>query len=287
MIDLETTGFEPPAAAVCEIGWCDLTAVAHNVDGVPTSWDVGQPYASYVWPGHSVPPETSAIHHIVDEDLHGAPLWSKAAEMVVNPKAMPGNPPVALVAHNAKFEKQFCTDDLTGGLPWICTYKCALRIFPHAPGHSNGTLRYWLKPLGLDRATAAASHRAGPDAYVTAFLLRALLAEASIEKLIAWSAEPALQIKCWIGKNRGQLWTEVDESFLWWVSARDFDEDVLFTVRHEIARREAVRKAGESAFGLSSSAAALNQSALALEAAAERQTAAPRAAAGAQDGIPF
>ncbi len=85
--------------------------------------------------------------------------------------------------------------------------------------------------------TANVAHRAGPDAYVTAFHLRDMLALTSLEQLIAWSAEPALQVRCRFGKHHGVPWREVDDGFLRWVAERDFDADVLFTVEHEMRRR--------------------------------------------------
>jgi exodeoxyribonuclease X len=145
-------------------------------------------------------------------------------------------------AHSASFERQWVTDELTGGAPWICTYKCALRLWPEAPGHSNQTLRYWRNPRGLDRSIASVAHRAYPDAYVTAHLLRDMLEETTLEQIIAWTSEPALLTKIRHGDLRGQPWSAADDGLLDWFLRKDFDEDVKFTVRHEIARREAARK---------------------------------------------
>ena len=63
-------------------------------------------------------------------------------------------------------------------------------------------------------------------------------AGATVEQLIQWTNEPALQVTCHIGRFRGTPWREVDTGFLSWVAVRDFDEDVLFTVRTELERRE-------------------------------------------------
>ena len=40
---------------------------------------------------------------------------------------------VALAAHRAAFEQRYCTPRLTGGAPWICTWKSALRVWPDLP----------------------------------------------------------------------------------------------------------------------------------------------------------
>ena len=72
----------------------------------------------------------------------------------------------------------------------MCTYKCALRLWPELPSHSNQVIRYERRPHVLDRALGLPAHRAGPDAYVTAHHLRDMLDLVGLEQLIAWSAEP-------------------------------------------------------------------------------------------------
>lgn len=74
VVDLETCGLEPPAG-ICEIGFCDLVK-----DG--QEWIVGRPANLLVDPGMPIPPETSAVHHIVDEDVAGAPDFAAAARVV-------------------------------------------------------------------------------------------------------------------------------------------------------------------------------------------------------------
>jgi len=234
VIDLETTAFTPEEGAICEIGFCDLSTIMQDPSGAPTDWQVKGGMGILVNPGRPIPPETSAIHHIVDEDVAQADDWTLAREYALGEDA---TELVAFAAHSAKFERLWIPDEFTHGLHWICTYKCALRLWPDAPAHSNQALRYWRKPEGLDRSVASVAHRAYPDAYVTAFLLREMLKEASVEQLIEWSSQPALQVRCHIGAWRGKRWTEVDDGFLHWVAARDFDEDVLFTVHHELKRR--------------------------------------------------
>ncbi len=244
VVDLETTGDAPPEHSVCEIGFCDIESTATDLAGSPSAWVVRGGFGVFVNPGRPIPPETSAIHHIIDSDVASAPRWDDVrSDYVSNEWLEVDQPPIiALAAHSASFERKFITDEDTGGLNWICTYKCALRLFPDAPGHSNQVLRYWLSPISLDRTVANVAHRAYPDAYVTAFTLRALLELAPVEDLIKWSSEPALLRRVPFGKNRGALWTEIDDGLLWWVLDKDFGEDILFTARKEIERREKERE---------------------------------------------
>jgi len=237
IFDLETTGFEPPHG-VCEVAFVNIASTMVDLVGDPAGWIVEN--GINVWlcnPGQPIPPVTSAVHHIIDEDVATLGPYDAIVQDICSSKPNDGGRQI-FAAHNAKFEQQWLTPDLTGPADWICTYKCALRLWPEAPAHSNQALRYWRRPEGLDRQIANFAHRAGPDAYVTAFLLRDMLNDgARIEDLVKWSSEPALQVTCHIGKYRGTPWREVDSGFMYWVRERDFGEDVHFTIDTELERR--------------------------------------------------
>jgi len=180
VIDFETAGEAPPAAVI-EVGWCDVVETA---DG----WNVGSP-GSGLCGADRVTCETRAVHHISPRDIEGFQPFH--AQEFVGGALLDGA--VALAAHNAQFEAQWLGPVL-GSMSMLCTYKAALRIWPDAPAHKNMVLRYWLEEQGIaniDAALAQPAHRAGPDAYVTAHLLKHLLAKTTVEQLIAWTAEPA------------------------------------------------------------------------------------------------
>ena len=125
---------------------------------------------------------------------------------------------------------------LSGGAQWICTWKCALRLWPDSPGFSNQVLRYWRMPDGLDRARGLPVHRAFPDAYVTAHHLRDQLNEAGLDQLLAWSAEPGLLPRVPYGSDRGRYWGELsDDELQRYLSDRN--EDVRFSARSEMQSR--------------------------------------------------
>ncbi|MCR0985074.1 DNA polymerase III subunit epsilon [Roseomonas populi] len=229
VIDLETTGDSFANGGVVEIGWQDL---AQEADG---SWDLdGGPGSRLVRPDFPISAVTSAIHHIVDEDVAEARPWAEVAPVILS-----GGHTLALAAHRAAFEQRWCMPALSGRAHWICTWKCALRVWPDAPTHSNQGLRYWRRPAGLDRATGLPAHRAGPDAYVTAHHLRDMLALVKLDRLLAWSAEPALLVRVPSGPLQGRRWDELYEAQLARVLDRAFrrNPDMLFTARREMARR--------------------------------------------------
>ncbi|CAN7297583.1 exonuclease domain-containing protein [Rhizobium sp. LjRoot30] len=225
VIDLETAG--NGANDVCEIGWQDVVV---DADG---RWTVNDERgALMVNPGRPISPETMAVHHILDEQVANAPYWKEVAPAVLRPSGKID----ALAAHRAAFEQRYCTPRLTGGLRWICTWKCALRIWPELPRFSNQMLRYQRMPQGLVHEIGLPAHRAMPDAYVTAHHLRDLLNAASLEQLLAWSAEPGLLPRVPAGPERGKSWERIStETLTGFLNERD--ADVRFSAQTELARR--------------------------------------------------
>ncbi|MFT4253084.1 MAG: exonuclease domain-containing protein [Caulobacter sp.] len=226
VIDLETAGNGPQD--VCEIGWQD---VVHDADG---RWRVDDEArgARLVNPGRPISPETMAVHHILDADVAGASFWKDAAPGVLRPVGGVA----ALAAHRASFEQRYCTPALAGSAPWICTWKCALRLWPHLQSFSNQMLRYQRMPEGLDHQLGLPAHRAMPDAYVTAHHLRDMLNEASLDQLLAWSAEPGLLPRVPTGAHRGKSWDQLDGEALL-LLAKDRDVNLRFSAETELRRR--------------------------------------------------
>jgi len=225
-IDFETTGEhrEEERHAVCEAGWTDVIVDQGAVT-------LGERRSMLCNPGRPMPPEARAVHHISDEDVADAPSPDVAFRELMD------GPPDYFVAHNADFERAFFGG---GGVPWICTYKVALRVWPDAPGHSLQVLRYWL-PLDIDQSLGLPAHRAGPDAYVGAALMARLLVEPSapdLETMMRWSSGPALLPRITFGKHKGQRWEDVPSDYLRWIIDKsDLDRDVKANARHHLKQR--------------------------------------------------
>ena len=224
IFDVETTGIDPKEHRVIEIAAFDL----HPDNRIER---VG---AHLVNPGRTIPPEASAVHHLIDADITGAQHFDAVWASYL-PDA-----PVYYAAHNCEFEQGYIPTP--EGTQWICTHKCALRAWAHAPAHSNQALRYWIgldRANGFDRQLAAHAHRAEPDAYVTAWVLMTLLGVASLDDLIAWSKQPKFYPKLTFGKHRGEKWSDVPADYLQWL--RDAQHQMEAAWRHgakvELERR--------------------------------------------------
>lgn len=224
VVDFETSGLpEDAVRGICEVGYTDLTA----------DWKVGETFSFLVNPGHPIPPQTRAIHHISDADVANA----VPPDVALRTLMIGMEPGDVFAAHNAKFEQAFFAG---GGLPWICTMQCAKHIFPAAPGHSNQTLRYWLGiDEEFDRADRAMPpHRAGPDTFVTAHILARLVFASNVPELIRLTTAPVLLRDVTFGKHRGDKWANLPWDYLNWVANKsDLGVDEKHTARHYLGAR--------------------------------------------------
>lgn len=225
VFDIETTGIDAEEDRIIEIAACDL----NPFDG--TIVPVNQTLCN---PARNIPPGASAVHHLMDSDVAGAPLFGQ-----VWPEFSPPDITV-YAAHNSEFEASFLPTP--AGVDWICTYKAALHAWPDAPGHSNQTLRYWRGFDGrsdFNRNLAVMSHRAGPDAYVTAHLLLDLLQIASVSQLITCTKQPKRYPVLTFGKHRGMKWADVPGDYLAWLrdGKHEMDADWRHCAKREMARR--------------------------------------------------
>lgn len=224
VLDFEGTGLDE-GAAVCE--WA-------TVDFDPATKLIGK-IDSSLCRVDAMPPEVRAVHHIHHLDTVGYPPYDRRCMY----EAAMRDGIVAWAAHNSAYEERFTI----GSIPMICTYKAALRCWPEAPSHSVFALLYWLEDQEramFDPAQAHPPHRARPDAYATAVLLRTMMIEgASGVDLFRWTREPARIPRCPIGAWRGHKWEEIETSFLEWIRRTIYDrEDIRTAAIAELDRRQ-------------------------------------------------
>lgn len=224
VVDFEGTALDE-TAKVIEVGWWDFSPSDHLV----------LTGGGYLCGGPTIPPESRAVHHIRQEDIADKESFD-AAKLEADAKAAGV---VAWAAYNAEYEQRFLAD----GIPLVCVYKAALRCWPDAPSHGCMAVLYWLEDQGkveYDRALAYPPHRATPDAYATAIILKAIYALGHTGKdLIQWTSEPRLLPRCPIGVWRGKPWADVDDGFLRWILSKgDMDADIQWNADRELTRRE-------------------------------------------------
>jgi exodeoxyribonuclease X len=229
IIDTETTGLDPATDRVVQIA-----AALVEIDPVDgTGTNSGLVGSSMVNPRRPIPPEASAVHHILDKHVVDAPDLDRALEAVLG---LFWRESVTMVAaHNCRFDMGFLPM-LKEGRQWIDTYRCALHVWPDAPNHQNWTLFYW---RGLRRDGIVNPHSADADVLATADVLCELLKERPVDELLTLSRKAAVLKRVGFGKHFGKLWTAVPIDYLDWAvrEDRDFDADVMFTIKTELRRR--------------------------------------------------
>lgn len=226
VIDTETTGIptQDDPQALVEVARCDVTT-----DG-PFAL-VSAPQSRIVRPGRKIPPEAMAVHHITD---------AEAAEGITPDQAcawLADGLHAYTVSHNVDFDSQF----VGSGVPWICTLKCAYRIWPDAPSHNNQVLRYFLNlDEHMDHQHTLPAHRAAPDAYVTAHLLAAILETGTpVEDLVKWSKGFPLLPRIKFGKHRGMKFSDAPTDYLVWLRDKsDMGADIKANARHWLKQRQ-------------------------------------------------
>lgn len=232
VVDFETTGF-PPKAGVCEVGWTDVTVTEDSVT-------IGETFEELCNPGLPIGEDAMRVHGITEEMVA-----SKPPSALIFRRVMEGAD--VFCAHNCEFERNFFTGGEKG---WICTYKIALVLFPDLPSHRNGTIpEHLLVPLDADRC--APLHRAGPDTYVTAAILRRFLAEAPgadnlarLRDFIEVTRQPKRITRMpsgGNGKHKGQPLADLPHSYLVW-GAEDYPvPDIRRALKAELERRRAAK----------------------------------------------
>lgn len=229
--DTETTGLVEPIGVV-EIGWIPL-----NADGTAD----GAMVASLIDPSLPIEASASGVHNITANDVAGSPTLeefvSEAHESCYG-RRLPST--TVLVAHNAKFDSKFFAKIVDGApstIPTICTYRLARHIWPDAPNHKLGTLRYW---LGLEvDVPAGSAHRVDADIQVCAALLRRILAHyqattpgVTLDHLATLCHGPLRMHKAPFGKHVGMSYHDIPDSYLrWMLSLDDLDADDRHTIQ--------------------------------------------------------
>lgn len=219
VIDTETTGMGEEDQVI------ELAAISQDIPG-------GR-YHFMVRPSVPVHVEARATHHISPRQLEccaDAAAWRETLDnmMLLGP----------VVFHNAEFDKRLIRQTWADIAlpPVICTWRCALHLWPEAPSHSNQVLRYWrdLEPV---IRTGLPPHRALPDAAVTAAIVQDMLRTHTLEQLIELTTQPVVLYRCGFGKHRGELWSDVPKDYLQWiVKQSDFDPDTAHTARYYLGQ---------------------------------------------------
>ncbi len=234
LIDCETAGLEKTDDL--------LEIAAHRIPGEAS-------FATLVRPTRPIPPEASAIHHLVEADFVDAPDRETALHALqtwLDPEAV-------LIAHNAPFDRGFLPE--LNERVWVDTLRLARHLLPDLPSYKNAALWYH---LGGHKITDRL-HGAVADITVTRFIFERLIERyrawaqekcnaeqlarsEEIDSLLAFIARPIMMKRWMIGPTdaKGRLLSEVDHGLIKWALRQTgLDADFRWNVEREAQRRAA------------------------------------------------
>lgn len=223
-LDCESTGLDPEKDRVVEVGAARFTFV-----------QVLQSFESLVDPECEIPKVSQDIHKISSEMLKGKP---KIAEILphllkmIDGHILVGHGigfDIALIAAEAKrhqiptsIEKQRFIDTLR-----------MARFYGESPINSLERLRehFNIEPEG--------AHRAMSDVVVNIEVFKHLAASFQTTEQLFEVLKKPIKLKVMpLGKHKGRKFDEIPLEYLLWAERKDFDQDLLFSIRSELRNRK-------------------------------------------------
>ena len=223
-IDCETTGLDTKIDQIIEVG--------------VICFDFQQQFGSYeslIDPKCPIPEASTAIHNITDEMVAGSPTIAEVLPTVLE---LIGDR--IIVGHGIKFDiEMVATAAEKAGInctirnnTFIDTLRMA-RLYGQSPVNSLEFLRKHFN-IPLEGA-----HRAMSDVIVNIAVFKQLAKSFRDTKdLLKTLEKPILMDTIPLGKYKGRAFKDIPLQYLQWISHKDFDQDLLFSVKTELKKRK-------------------------------------------------
>ncbi len=223
-LDCETTGLDIEKDEIIEVG-----VVVFTFDGTLET------YETLVQPRQPIQEENQAIHGISNEMVDGQPYIEEVLPKVFS---MIRNYPI--VGHGIEFDikmlakaaKKHKIPTTISSSPFIDTLRLA-RLYGESPRNSLEVLR---DHFNIQEEGA---HRAMNDVVVNISVFKHLTNEFKTLEQIQSRLSKPIELKAMpLGKHKGRPLREVPIEYLRWACSKDFDQDLKFSIRREMKRRE-------------------------------------------------
>lgn len=223
-LDCETTGLEPREDRLIEIAVC-----LFNFDGISESFE------TLIDPERQIPEITIEIHHITDEMVAGKPKAKEVMPKVL--KMIKGHTimghgigmDIAFIAEECKRAKIPCNIEKS---PFFDTLRMA-RLYGESPVNSLQQLR---KHFNIAEEGA---HRAMSDVIVNIEVFKYLCEGFKTSKDLRLRLQRPILLKAMpLGKHKGRRFSDIPIEYLRWAVNKDFDQDLLFSIKTELKNRK-------------------------------------------------
>jgi DNA polymerase-3 subunit epsilon len=223
-IDCEATGLDPKADRIVEVA-----VIKFTFDEVLES------YETLIDPECLIPESSIAIHHITPEMVQGKPL---IADVIPHLLSIIGRN--TIVGHGVLFDIELIAHaaDRSGinhtlrQNRYFDTLRLA-RLYGESPTNSLEQLRMH---FNIEEEGA---HRAMSDVIVNIdvfkYLAQRFKTRQQIEDVLS---RPILLKVMPLGKHKGRPMKEIPLEYLRWAANKDFDQDLIFSLRSELKRRK-------------------------------------------------
>jgi DNA polymerase-3 subunit epsilon len=223
-LDCETTGLDPQQDRIIEVA--------------VMCFDENQVYAqmeSLIDPGCPIPETSIAIHHITPDMVQGKP---KIAQVLPEILQLVGQH--IIVGHGVGFDIDILAIAAEReGIPckirenlYLDTLRMA-RLYGESPINSLEHLRKHFN-IPLEGA-----HRAMSDVIVNKEVFKCLAKRfKTTEQLFEALSKPILMTNMPLGKHKGRPLKEIPLQYLQWMVNKEFDQDLIYSVRTELKRRK-------------------------------------------------
>jgi DNA polymerase-3 subunit epsilon len=223
-LDCETTGLNPDLDQIIEIA-----AVKFQFNSVLHSFD------TLVDPGCPINPLSIAIHHITDDMVAGKP---KIQEVLPTLLSLVGDH--IIIGHGIELDIRFiCSAAQAHHIPCsirnnrtLDTLRMA-RLYGDSPTNSLETLR---KHFNIP---AEGAHRALNDVVINIEVFKFLCAPYKTQQQLFEKLKHPIALKTMpLGRYKGRIFAEIPIEYLLWALHKDFDQDLLFSIRLELNKRK-------------------------------------------------
>jgi len=223
-IDCETTGLDPINDRMIEIA-----VVLFTFDEILDS------YETLIDPERPIPENTTAIHHITDDMVQGKP---KADEIL--PKVIKMIKDHIIIGHGIQFDINCILEGAKRAqIPCPIDKNISLdtlrmaRLYGQSPVNSLERLRHHFN------IAEEGAHRAMSDVIVNIEVFKYLSdGFATTKNLIDRLKRPILLKTMPLGKHKGRAFSDIPIEYLRWAAHKDFDQDLLFSIRSELKKRK-------------------------------------------------
>ncbi len=223
-LDCETTGLDPEKDRIIELAATKFT-FEKMIDNFET----------LINPECSIPIESQNIHHIDETMVKDKP---KIEDVLPHFLKFLGSH--IIVGHGIGMDLSFLQQAAKrhqipcniASRTSIDTLRLA-RLYGDSPSNSLQTLRQHFNIQEED------AHRAMSDVIVNIEVFKFLSAKfKTTQDLLNKLNHPVLLKKMPLGKHKGRLFSEIPIEYLRWAICKDFDQDLMFSIKTELKKRK-------------------------------------------------